>query len=110
MPLVDRNKQEKEEFWNCIIDYAQRNQEGNIIFAGDFNENKLESHRTPLAYKVTELEKYFTEASTQDPTWKHKKLDHIFVSSSLVNNMIIHSPIENTISDHKGLLAEFVLF
>lgn len=110
VPHLNGNEQEKEEFWNCIIDYAKRNQEGNIIFAGDFNENKLESDPTELARKITELEQYFTEASIQDPTWEYKKLDHIFVSSSLVNNMIIHSPIENTISDHKGLFAEFVLF
>lgn len=109
LPLFSRDEDGKKEFWDCIIDYAKSTQNKNVILAGDFNESKLQPDPTSLANKINKLEKYFTEASNQEPTWNQKKLDHIFISPSLVNNMTIHSPIENTISDHKGLKAGFLL-
>ena len=60
-----------------------------------------------LAQNIESLENFYFDASYNIETWKDKKLDHIFCSKPLNNNLVSIDTIENKISDHKGLYSNF---
>lgn len=104
-PLYEHYPQEKKEMWNKSIQFVS--QAGNfydhVILAGDFNESLI--NRTTLSDKIIEIEKYMVNASLDLPTWKTRKLDHIFISP---NTKIEHySTLDNQYSDHKALQLTF---
>ena len=107
LPLFSNDKHGKQRFWKAIIDFSANNNEQNVILAGDFNESNFELNPTMLAHNIKSLEKFYFDASYNIETWKDKKLDHIFCSKPLNNNLVSIDTIENKISDHKGLYSNF---
>lgn len=108
LPLYERNPKEKRQMWENIISFAKVKQNKSIIIAGDFNENSLNNNPTILSDKIEELSNYFKPASEKEiPTWRNKKLDHIFVNPELVVEK--YKTLENTVSDHKALTLNFNL-
>ncbi len=80
-PLYERYPLEKKEMWDKSIKYASDAGKlyDHVILTGDFNECLL--NRTALSDKIIEMEQYMVNASLDFlPTWKNKKLDHIFIS------------------------------
>ncbi|MGC4387030.1 endonuclease, partial [Streptococcus suis] len=76
-----------------------------VILAGDFNESLI--NPTHLANKLIEISRYIEDASHDLPTWKSKKLDHIFISpNSKIEN---YSTLDNPFSDHKALQVIFTV-
>lgn len=104
-PLYEHYPQEKKELWDKSIQFASQAGKwyDHVILAGDFNESLI--NRTTLSDKIIEMEKYMVNASLNLPTWKTRKLDHIFLSpKTKIEN---YSTLENQFSDHKALQLTF---
>ncbi|MGY3733660.1 hypothetical protein GHI93_04660 [Lactococcus hircilactis] len=108
LPLYSNNKEIKIEFWKEILKYARKT-DNDVILAGDFNESRLPSNPTMLAENIYDLENYFTDASTQEPTWRESKLDHIFISRNLAEKNLFYKTLATKISDHKKLRLDILL-
>lgn len=105
-PLYGRYPLEKKEMWDKYIKYASDAGKlyDHVILAGDFNESLI--NRTALSDKIIEMEQYMRNASLDFlPTWKNRKLDHIFISRrTKIEN---YSTLNNEFSDHKALKLTF---
>lgn len=104
-PLYERYPIEKKEMWDKSIQFASQARKwyDHVILAGDFNESLI--NRTTLSDKIIEMEKYMVNASLELPTWKTRKLDHIFITSNTkIEN---YSTLDNQFSDHKALELTF---
>ncbi|KXT62874.1 endonuclease/exonuclease/phosphatase family protein [Streptococcus sp. DD04] len=104
-PLYGRYPLEKKEMWDKSIQFASQTGKlyDHVILAGDFNESLI--NRTTLSDKIIEMEQYMVNASLDLPTWKTKKLDHIFITPhTKIEN---YSTLDNKFSDHKALQLTF---
>lgn len=104
-PLYERYPLEKKEMWDKSIQFASQAGKlyDHVILAGDFNESLID--RTTLSDKIIKMEEYMVNASLDLPTWKTRKLDHIFISpNTKIEN---YSTLDNKFSDHKALQLTF---
>ncbi|HFR3472029.1 TPA: endonuclease, partial [Streptococcus suis] len=106
-PLYGKFPKEKEEMWNTYIQFASEASKtyDHVILAGDFNESLI--NKTDLSHKITEMERYMVDASEELPTWKNKKLDHVFITKN--TKIEKYSTLDNKFSDHKALQVAFVV-
>ena len=106
-PLYGKFPKEKEEMWDTYIQFASEASKtyDHVILAGDFNESLI--NKTDLSHKITEMNRYMVDASEKLPTWKNKKLDHVFITKN--TEIEAYSTLDNKFSDHKALQVAFVV-
>lgn len=106
-PLYGKFPKEKEEMWDTYIQFASEASKtyDHVILAGDFNESLI--NKTDLSHKITEMNRYMVDASEELPTWKNKKLDHVFITKN--TEIEAYSTLDNKFSDHKALQVAFVV-
>lgn len=120
---------EKNLFWEKILDYAEKNNNKNILITGDFNSCTKENSSNKTEYnakdliKLEELEyidlwKYYSKDDSDKYTWFYNsnsgfRLDYAFVSPKLaanLNDVIVYhdSPLRKSkVSDHSPLFVNW---
>ncbi|GAA0055502.1 UNVERIFIED_CONTAM: endonuclease [Streptococcus canis] len=106
-PLYGKFPKEKEQMWDTYIQFASEASKtyDHVILAGDFNESLI--NKTDLSHKITEMERYMVDASEEFPTWKDRKLDHVFITPD--TKIEEYSTLDNKFSDHKALQVAFIV-
>lgn len=108
-PLYEKHPTDKEQMWDKYIQFASqasKNKGHEVILAGDFNESLI--NKTTLSHKLSNLEQYMIDASTNDITFEKakRKLDHIFTTFSTIGEC---KTIDNPYSDHKMLITNILI-
>lgn len=106
-PNLGNSSEEKIKMWDTYIRFTAETSKtyDHVILAGDFNESLI--NKTELSHKITEIERYMLDASEDLPTWKNRKLDHIFITpNTKIEN---YSTLDNDFSDHKALQLTFTV-
>lgn len=110
LPLFEKYPEDKLAMWKSLILFVKHLESLNyfVVVAGDFNENNLKNSRcTSLSNKLVEIGNILKNADEDVPTWKDKRLDHIFVSKSL--EIIGKYTRRTSLSDHAEITCEVLL-
>ncbi len=118
----------KEDFWKCVIQYAERKLSERVLIIGDFNTGlKIDAEGTPFKFKEymerlielgwTDSWRYF-HLKRQEYTWYSSaqngfRLDYAFLSPKLMSDFLsaYHSHEERVqkLSDHSSLVINLGL-
>lgn len=127
--VPDQPGEEKNLFWNKMLEYAENNIQENVLITGDFNSCTKEDSSNATEYyakQLMELEemeyidmwkKYSKEGSPRYTWFYHSgdgfRLDYAFISPKLaasIDTVIVYHDFkvrETKISDHLPVILEF---